>query len=144
MSIPEVSSCETDDSGSESGTEPHHINDTASNWTSNISFNIAPAGQKNESHASADKNELQSEPILTQAERDSFFAPMAVTAPEFKPTFSEPDVLSTLGMPIPVMLKKMEQFWQEKSQKSTEQELPSYKQKERTEICKFWLSGKTC
>lgn len=71
---------------------------------------------------------------------------MTINVPEFKPTFLESAPaanLSPLEMDIPQMLERMQGYWMERSQTPMASE-PSYKQKERTEICKFWLNGQEC
>ena len=67
------------------------------------------------------------EPKLSAADRESFFAPMTLkaSAPIFKPTYTE--FLPFMEYRPIVNMVAAQDFE------------PAYKQKEKTEICKFWL-----
>lgn len=88
--------------------------------------------------------------LLTQAERESFFAPkpvMNATFTEFKPTSNA--FQPTLSMPAAFWMQNSNQqsFAVEPEYLSADNVQvyePAYKQKEKTEICKFWLNGQDC
>jgi len=81
--------------------------------------------------------------LLTQAERESFFAPvptMKATCTEFKPTIfkSFQPSAPVFWMPSP----SADQAYHSADNVASFE--PAYKQKEKTEICKFWLNGEDC
>jgi hypothetical protein len=119
-----------------------NFNDAASVFSqSAISF-LAPAEMNNN-----DKIEEvnENEPKLSQAERESFFAPLTfkATAPEFKPTFAE--FKPTFNEFNPTVNTFVPTFETLSNDDEAQGEFePAYKQKEKTEICKFWLNGESC
>ena len=80
--------------------------------------------------------EVVAERLLTKAERDSFFAPV----PRMQPTFTEFQP-TTFWQPATNFLSFVPSMGDDGIDHSLE---PSYKQKEKTEICKYWLLDNKC
>ena len=120
------------------------FNDAASMFSHSAFSNMS---KYEESANNSSEEEVQCERRLTDAERASFFAPkpvMKTNIAEFKPSSKvfQPTAAPAFYMPCSHAHHVSEQEYC--SEENMDVFEPAYKQKEKTEICKFWLNGQDC